>query len=156
VARERLHTHAADGALIRRYLALAIFVAIPLLSIDPILIRWGLFQRAEVHRLLSNATDRGWGDYPKFLEDVRAHTQPGDSIAVIVPTMGWDAGYSYAFYRASYFLSGREVLPIVTEDGVVHPQNFARAKYIATWRRNVRDATRHVVWTGDNGALLEH
>lgn len=156
MARERLHAHAAGGALIRGYIALAIFVALALLSIDPILIRWGFFERAKVHQLLTIAPDRGWGEYPKFLDDVRAHTQPGDSIAIIVPTMRWDDGYSYAFYRASYYLSGREVLPVVTEHDVVHAQNFARAKYVAAWRRNVRDATRHVVWTGDNGALLEH
>lgn len=140
----------------RRYLALAAFVVLALLAIDPILIRWGFFQRAKVHQLLAYAPDRGWGDYPKFLEDVRAHTQRGDSIALIVPTMKWDSGYSYAFYRASYFLTGRDVLPVVTDHDVVHPQNFARAKYVAAWRKNVRDATRHIVWTGDGGALLEH
>jgi hypothetical protein len=142
--------------MLRRCLALATFVALTLLAIDPILIKWGLFQRAKVHQLLTNSPDRGWGDYPKFLDDVRAHTQPGDSIALVVPTLRWDGGYSYAFYRASYFLTGREVLPIVTDRDAAIPENFARAKYVAAWRRNVRDATRHVVWTGDGGALLEH
>ena len=156
MARERLHSHAADGALIRRRLALVLFIALTLLAIDPILIRWGFFERPKVHQLMANVPDRGWGDYPKFLEDVRAHTQLGDSIAIIVPTLRWDDGYAYAYYRASYFLTGREVLPVVTDGDVVHPQNFARAKYVAAWRRTVRDASRHVVWTGDNGALLEH
>ena len=51
--------------------------------------------------------------------------------AVIVPIMRWETGYSYAFYRASYFLTGREVLPVVTPDNGRLPQNFRAAKYIA-------------------------
>ena len=141
----------------RRRLALLLFAALALLAIDPVVIRVALTPRAVMHRFFTIFPDRLWyPDYPAFLEEVRAHTQPGDSIAIVVPAMRWDDAYSYAYYRATYFLTGREVLPLVRRDDASLPQNFGRAKYIAAWRRSVKDATRHVVWSGDGGTLLGH
>jgi hypothetical protein len=141
----------------RRCLALALFVALALLSIDPVIFHVALGDWAKLHRFFTIFPDRLWyPDYPAFLEEVRARTRPGDSIAIVVPSMRWDSGYSYAYYRASYLLSGREVLPLVRPNDAAVPENFARAKYIAAWRRNVQDATRRVVWSGRGGALLEH
>ena len=70
--------------------------------------------------------------------------------------MHWDGGYSYAYYRASYFLSGREVLPLVTRQDKPVLDNFKRAKFIAVWQKRVSDDTRHVVWSGHHGVLLGH
>ena len=142
----------------RRRIALVVFVALAIISIstDAIVFKVAFSNRAEMHRVFTAYPDRGWDEYPRFLADVRAHTQPGDSIAIVVPAMRWDDAYSYAYYRASYFLTGREVLPLVRRDDASLPQNFGRAKYIAAWRRSVKDATRHVVWSGDGGTLLGH
>jgi hypothetical protein len=97
----------------------------------------------------------GWApDFPAFLDDVRHATQRGDRVALLVPKRVWDDGYSYAYFRASYFLAGREVLPIFDEAGKVLPQNIARARYLAAWRvpppRNWR-----VVMSSHRGMLLE-
>ena len=140
----------------RRRIALLVFIALAIISVstDAIVFRIAFANRAEMHRAFTLYPDRGWNEYPKFLEGVRARTQPGDSIAIVAGDMHWDAGYSYAYYRASYFLTGREVLPLVSSDDVKLPANFARAKYIASWHRNVNDATRHIVWSGDGGVLL--
>jgi hypothetical protein len=97
--------------------------------------------------------DRYWPDYPRFLEGVREHTKAGDTIAVIVPGMSWDDGYSYAYYRASYFLTGREVLPLVRPDNRRLPQNLRAAKYVAVFRVGLR-IPADVVWQSDRGALL--
>jgi hypothetical protein len=97
--------------------------------------------------------DRAWPDYPVFLQGVREHTKPGDTIAIIVPAMGWETGYSYAYYRASYFLTGREVLPIVTPANARLPQNFRGAKYVAVFGVGLR-VPADVVWRGGRGALL--
>ena len=138
----------------RRRLALVVFVALAVLAIDPDLFRIALANRAAMLRTMTLYPDRGWDAYPAFLEEVRAHTRPGDTIALVVPTSHWDDGYSYAYYRASYFLTGREVLPVVDRDDAAQPQNFARAKYVAAWRRGIRPPMR-VVWSGSGGALLE-
>jgi hypothetical protein len=42
--------------------------------------------------------DGQWEQYPRFLDGVRAHTKPGDRIAIVVPSMTWDGVYSYAYY----------------------------------------------------------
>lgn len=109
--------------------------------------------REPLARALDGFYDRQWPQYPHFLADLREHTKPGDTIAVVVPAMGWDDGYSYAYYRASYFLSGREVLPLVTPDNRRLPQNFLTAKYIAAFGVRLR-VPADVIWQGDQGALL--
>jgi hypothetical protein len=138
----------------RRRIAFFLFLALALLAIELRLLRAAFGHRAAMHHAMTRYPDRGWETYPDFLEAVRAHTKPGDSIALLVPAAHWDLGYSYAYYRASYFLTGREVLPVIDRDDSVQPQNFESAKYVAAWRRTVRPPMR-VVWSGDGGALLE-
>ena len=141
----------------RRNAAIVLFAAILILSLDLPIARIPFMNRAQLHALFEQQADTSWyPEYPAFLDEVRAHTQRGDSIALLVPSMHWDDGYSYAYYRASYFLSGREVLPLVTRHDDPLLDNFKRAKFLAVWERRVRDDTRHVVWSGHHGALLGH
>src|SRR5438093_1193036 len=95
----------------QRILALALLVALVVLRVEPRLLAVP-FDRARLARAYARFADRLWPDYPRFLEGVRAHTRSGDTIALVVPTFNWDGGYSYAYYRATYFLTGREVLPL--------------------------------------------
>jgi len=140
----------------RRRIAFILFVALAILAVDPSLIRFALAKRAAMHVGMTRYPDRGaWEAYPAFLEGVRAHTSPGDSIALVVPAMQWDNGYSYAYYRASYFLAGREVLPLVDRADVPQRANFARAKFVAAWGRRVQAPMLHTVWSGNGGVLLE-
>ena len=139
-----------------RRIALVLFIALAVLSIDPVIFSVAAGNRAKLHRFFTVFPDRQYPEFPAFLDDVRAHTQPGDSIAVVMPSMAWESGYRYAYYRAAYFLPGREVLPLVRPDDTAVPENFARAKYIAAWHRNVQDPTRHVIWSGRGGVLMGH
>lgn len=118
----------------RRRVAIVLFVALAVLSIDFDLFRFALHYKA-MQGVMSVYPDRGWSSYPQFLESVRARTKRGDSIALVVPNARWDRGYAYAFYRASYYLAGREVLPVLDRDDVPQPQNLARARYVATFGR---------------------
>jgi len=136
----------------RRVLMFVAFAAIVATAVEPQLIEMPFRNRAPLARALARNADRNWLDYPEFIEGVRARTRPGDTIAVIVPRMTWDGGYSYAYYRASYVLSGRVVLPLVDPDDVPHPENFAAANYIATWRTRVTPRGT-LVWSGDSGTL---
>jgi hypothetical protein len=138
----------------RRRIALLLFVALALLALDPTLFRIALASRTGIRDQMAHYADRGWNGYPAFLEGVRAHTKAGDSIALIVPPTRGDTGYSYAYYRASYFLAGREVLPLIDRDDVPQRANFARAKYVAVWGRSVRASLR-IIWSGAGGTLLE-
>ena len=124
------------------------------LRIEPQLLRLPFMDRTAFNRGLAMTADGTWQEYPRFLEGVREHTRDGDTIAVIVPPEKWDDGYSYAYYRASYFLAGRIVLPLVTDDDRKHPENFRAARYIAVWHiRGARGGW--VVWAGEGGVLLQ-
>jgi hypothetical protein len=137
----------------RRALTLLCLAAIVVLGVASRLLELPFIDRAKAVRAMARYPDRVWPDYPLFLQGVREHTKPGDTIAVIVPAMTWDGGYSYAYYRASYFLTGREVLPLVTPDNTRLQQNFRAAKYIAVFGVGLR-APADVVWRGGRGALL--
>jgi hypothetical protein len=139
----------------RRILALVCLLAIVALRLEPRLMQLPFIDRQPIVELLGNYADGEWQQYPRFLQHVRACTRAGDSIAIVAPAMKWDDGYSYAYYRGSYFLAGREVLPLVTADDRVHPENFQRARYIATWRANVPAGRYKVLCQAEGGALLQ-
>ena len=138
---------------LRRPLALILFLALALLSIDRGLLKFAFADRAKLAEI--SRVDRDTSEYRQFLEDVRNRTRPGDSIGLMVPLMRWRPSYSTAYFRACYTLAGREVLPLIRDDNSPAVENLARAKYVAAWRRDVTDATRRVVWRGDRGVLLE-
>jgi hypothetical protein len=96
--------------------------------------------------------DRRTPDYPRFLEEVARHTKPGASIAIIVPMRHWDAGYAYAYYRASYFLPQRRVIPIVDPEDRVHAERLRKTDFVAVWRVP-RFAGPEEIWRGHGGVL---
>ena len=138
----------------RRLLALTCLAAIVALRLEPQLLRFPFIDRGPIGRGLAVYPDRGVEQFPRFLQAVRERTTNGDSIVVVVPMLKWDDGYSYAYYRTSYFLAGREVLPLVTSDDRAHEDNFRTARYIAAWRWNVPPGNRKIVWRGEGGMLL--
>jgi hypothetical protein len=137
----------------RRDLSLIILAALVATRIEPRLLTVPL-RRAQFARAYTAFADRFWPEYPRFLEGVRAHTSPGDTIALVVPTFDWDRGYSYAYYRASYFRTGREVLPLSDRENHLQPANFRNARLIAAWRKPLPQAHFTVVWSGNGGVLL--
>jgi hypothetical protein len=133
-----------------------LFVIIALAAINPILLRIPFDDLAAMGSAYERTPDGPWWpDYPAFLRDVNAVTKPGDSIAIAVPATRWEFGYSYAYYRASYFLAGREVLPLFTADDAILPENLNRAKYVAVWNARVPGKWR-IVGSGHHGVLLVH
>ena len=138
----------------RRALAFACLAVIIVASVEYRLLRILFVDRTALRAAFARSADTGWyPDYPNFLRGVAAHTAPGDSIAIVVPPSKWDDGYAYAYYRASYFLAGREVLPLVTPKDVVVMSNFQRARYAAFWRVKP-PANARVVWQGNGGVLV--
>lgn len=139
---------------VRRALTILSLAALVVLCIDPRLLQMPFVDRSGFARTLSGFPDRRWPQYPAFLEGVRAHTKRGDSIALFVPAMNWDGGYSYAYYRASYLLDGREVLPLVDRKNERIPQNFRAAQYVAAFGVTL-GMPRSVIWQGEGGSLVK-
>jgi len=141
--------------LFRRIASLATLLAIVALRLDTQMMQLPFIDRRPIAEAFDNYADGDWKQYPRFLQRVRDCTRPGDSIAIVAPAMKWDDGYSYAYYRGSYYLTGREVLPLVTADDRLHPDNFYRARYIATWRAKVPPGRYRVICQAEGGALLQ-
>jgi len=138
--------------MVRRILAACALVALVVLHFDYRLLTFPFLDRTKMSAAFTAMPDGRWVDYPRFLEGVRAHTKAGDRIALIVPQMQWDGGYSYAYYRASYFLAGREVIPLLYRTDEPIRANLDRADYLAVWRAPGPPA--RVTWQGEGGVLL--
>jgi hypothetical protein len=93
--------------------------------------------------------------FPFFLEQVRMRVPLDSSIALIVPARKWDDGYAYGYYRASYFLAGRRVIPIVSPDDSLHLEKLDAADYVAVWRMELDSPRFSPVWQGFEGRLLK-
>ena len=139
---------------VRRYAALLVALLIFAARVDQQMVQLPFVDRVPIRAMFSARADRLWPQFPRFINGVREHTQNGDSIAIVVPTLDWDEGYSYAYYRASYLLAGREVLPVAAEDRRLLPANFQAAKYVAVWGRPLPAAHLRIVWSGEGGSLL--
>jgi hypothetical protein len=138
---------------VRRALTILCLAAIVVMRVDTRLLTLPFVDRAPLANALASYPDGKWPQFPRFLAEVRARTKAGDSIALVVPARRWEGGYSYAYYRASYLLAGREVLPVVNEQDEPIPQNLRSARYIAALGVTVR-VPADVMWQGEGGALL--
>jgi hypothetical protein len=134
-------------------------MAIVALRIEPQLLQMPFVSRrilsVVLYRWPETQMPGDWLRFPRFLEEVRARTKEGDKIAVIIPTMKWDDGYSYAYYRASYYLAGRDVLPLLNPENQSLMDNFYAAQYVIVWHRPVHPRMGTVVWEGEGGALVK-
>jgi hypothetical protein len=134
-----------------RIAAIVLFVAITVLSIDFRMIAEVIAACDVLRANLNKRADRVAGFVP-FLEGVRARTRNGDSIALIVsaPNVGL---YRYGFFRASYILAGRSVVPMVDERGAFRTAAVRQARYLAIFRLQYAGAGS-VVWRSEAGELV--
>ncbi len=72
-------------------------------------------------------------DYDRFLLEVRRRTSPGSSIAIDALAEKFQPDYAYRYYRASYQLAGRRVIPLKDRDDRDHRERIAQADYVAVW-----------------------
>lgn len=95
-----------------------------------------------------------WPYYSRFLDGVAVRTQRGERIALRVPAERWDEGYELAFFRATYLLHGRVVLPLIDERNVRRPGNIRGANYIAVFGRPASEPGFEAIWRDPHGTLL--
>jgi hypothetical protein len=136
-----------------RIVALTLLILLAAARVQPGLLKLPFMDRAFLERHFAELPDRGWDGFPAFIAGVRAQTRPGDKIALIVPPRHWNEGYSYAFYRASYLLAGRQVVPLVQPDDRMAMGNLGAATYLAAWRMPPI-AGHPIVWQGHGGVLV--
>ncbi len=103
--------------------------------------------------MLGRFPDRHFEGYREFVLEARRHTPPGSSIAILFPTLSWDQGYSYAYFRGDYLLAGRRAIPLAMPEGP-RLSRLADAEYVASWRAARPAGDWTVVWQGSGGELL--
>jgi hypothetical protein len=129
--------------------ALGAIVAAWILPVDAL----RLFSDRDANRIMSvPLPDFQWPQYPRFLAAVRARTAPGDSIAIVMPASAPREMYPLVYYRAAYFLTGREALPVIDpRTGQAIASNASSARYVAVFGES--PAAGELVWKGEGGAL---
>jgi len=136
----------------RRALAALALAAVAATRIDPAYFQAFFADREARARVLVPYIDTRWPRYARFIDAVRAHTAPGDSIAIVTPPSEPREVYPHAYYRASYYLAGREVLPVIDpRSGADIPGNLGAARYVAAY--GDAPAAGELVWKGEGGAL---
>lgn len=118
----------------------ALFAAIVLFTLDPLILQLSLPPRRPSAEALARRADPN-PELAVFLAGVHARTEHGDSVVLLLPAVLNRQKEAY-LYRASYHLAGRDVLL---------PEDLREAKYVAAWRVRV---SGDVVWADHGGALV--
>ena len=137
---------------IASYLAL---LAILIGGFEPFYLRALLGVGSPDPQLLTELPYRKLPGWRKLLAGVDVRTPPGARIAIWLPFHRWEGGYGYGYYRASFQLPGRQVVPLLVpgEDRDA-PQNLSRADYVVAWRADPVVPGFATIWLSPDGALL--
>ena len=84
----------------------------------------------------------------RLLVDVDRSTPRGAKIAIALPFRDWEGGYGYGYYRASFLLPGKQVVPLLP------PSNLRFADYVMVWRGRPAIDGFVPVWTTSDGTLM--
>ena len=122
---------------------------------EPFFFRIFFADRAAASAALTAGPDRAAPGYADFLREVKKRTPADARVALLVPMRQWSGGYEYAYYRASYALVPREVIPLVDPDDEAHLERAVEADYVAAWRMAPRIPGFTQVWDADGSVLLE-
>ena len=72
--------------------------------------------------------------YRRCLDRAGELTPRGASVAVLVPWRRWDPAYAYAYYRATYLLTGRRVVPLLDRHHVPHLERLRTSEWVVSWQ----------------------
>lgn len=122
---------------------------------EPFFFRIFFADRAAAGAALSEGPDLAAPGYAAFLREVKERTPADARVALLVPMRQWSGGYEYAYYRASYALVPREVIPLVDPDDEAHLERAVEADYVAAWGMAPRIPGFTQVWDADGSVLLE-
>ena len=90
----------------RTMVASIVFAAAVIGGFEPLYLRMIVADRDALRASAAAVADRDTPQYATFLEQVRARTPTGASIAILAPVRHWQDGYDYWYYRACYILHG--------------------------------------------------
>ena len=138
-----------------RIAAWAISAAILIGGFEPFYLRVLAGSTPMSPALLAQLPYRKLAGFQRLLLEAEPRTFPGAKIAIALPFEGWEKGYGYGYYRASYLLPGRQVVPLLVpgEDRPA-PQNLAVADYVLSWHSASAVPGFTTVWRNADGSLM--
>ena len=132
----------ARAARIASVVALAMIV---IGGFEPFYLRIFTVDGASMRAAFTELPYRKMPGLRQLLIGADARTPPGARIAICVPFTEWDGGYGYAYYRASYLLPGKQVVPI---------DHAGDADFVVCWHVRPAIAGFAPVWQNADGVLL--
>ena len=139
-----------------RVAAATAFLLILIGGVEPFYLRIFRMDRAGMGRAFAETPFRKITGLQAFLKGVDAHTPPHARIGIWLPFRQWEGGYGYAYYRASYLLPGKQVVPLLAQhEDRVEPANLAGADYVASLGERVSVPGFEIAWQDEHGVLLK-
>lgn len=139
---------------LRRLLAQVVFISMLVGLFEPYYWKMFTVDRPRLSAWLTELSYSRMPGYRSFLEEVRARTDEGETIAIWVPMRQWFGGYGYAFCRAQYLLAGRKPIPLLGRDDRPLVESLRQAEWVAAWHGAPAIEGFTVVWRDANGTLL--
>lgn len=118
---------------LRVVVATLLFAALVGFGLKPYFVTFLVADRGVWARHLERFPDHRVPGYVELLRAAGAKIPPGARVAIVYPTLDWGSGYSYAYYRAEYFLAGRIVVPLSWSDRA-RPERISEAEYVVVYR----------------------
>lgn len=103
--------------------------------------------------MLSGFPDRRTPAYLALVKKAADEVPAGARVAVLYSTLEWHRGYSYAYFRAQYFLPGRAIVPLGWPNGP-QPQRVAEADWAIVYGAELPDGNWTVVAEVPDGKLV--
>jgi hypothetical protein len=139
-----------------RLVAAAAFLLILIGGFEPFYLRIFRMDRKGMGAAFAEMPFRKVTGLQAFLKGVDAHTPPHARIALWFPFRQWEGGYGYGYYRASYLLPGKQVVPLLAlHDDRPQLTNLGQADYLASYGELMVPPGFEHVWHDEHGALLK-
>jgi len=155
-ATESPETAPDSRAAAKRLAASAALLLILIGGFEPFYLRVFRIDRAKEEASFAAMPYRKMTGLQDFLKGVDAHTPPGARIAIWCPFRQWEGGYAYAYYRASYLLPGKQVVPLLARnEDHLQLANLAHADYLASFDDEIEAPGFDDNWRDPYGILLK-
>ena len=149
-------TESPSRASAKRLAAAATLLLILIGGFEPFYLRVFTLDRAREESAFSALPFRKMPGLQTFLQGVDAHTPPNARIAIWLPFHQWEGGYGYAYYRASYLLPGKQVVPLLDQHADrLELDNLAQADYLASFDERIHAPGFESTWQDGHGMLLK-
>lgn len=121
---------------------------------EPFYLRVLAIERDRLERSLVELPYQKMPGLRRFLVQVRAHTRPGDVIALVASESRRTEAWDYIYDRSLYTLAGRHVVATVDRGDRQIPQAIEGAEVIAAFGAEVAAEGFREVWRGPEGTIL--